>query len=409
LKTRRGLGSQPKIRRYKKIYNKTPLRPIWIILFIIGLVGVFFLSWSLYQPIMDFFSGSLGSSSEEESTDESLHLSETEPSSSRSEPEYVPLPEGGPEDSIRAVYMPVAFLYDSGRLNDFMQFLETNALNYIMLDIKTPEGYVTYASSLASLRSSAAMTEDAITNMADAVSLLHAQGIGVIARISVFRDPIGSRSDYDRAVHYLGSNLFWLDDSKENGGKTWLNPCSPKARNYVLDIAEEVAAMGFDSIIFDELRFPGRLGSDYTDYGVPVSEDTKADYLSVFVSEALERLGGYGTQIYFGSPAVDSISGDVFPYGVQPVRIAKEGYAPTLYPSEFDGSLTARKAVETQLRRLADYISPDTDGALAFLPILQAFGGYGADEISQQIEALAESGYYSYILFAPDGEYSLAG
>ena len=403
MKNRRKVNSQPKIRRYKKIYNKRTLKPLWTVLFILGLGVVFFLSWSLYQPIIDFFSGSMESS--KSSSDAS---SKAEPEPQRSEPEPLPVPDEPADDAVRAVYMPLETLYNGDKLDGFLQMMSDNGLNCILLDIKTQEGYLTYTSSLPQVKDTAAIMDGAISNMADTVSLLKARGIGVIANIHVFRDPVGSRSDYDKAVHYLGSNLFWLDDSKENGGKTWLNPCSQKARDYVISIAGETAQMGFDAIIFSDVCFPGRLGAAYTDYGVEVTEDNKADYLSMFADEALEALSDFDVQVYFSSPAVDSISGDTFSYGAKPVTIAKNGYAPTLYPSEYDASRSAYDAVTAQLKKLGDYIDPEDEASLAFLPLLQAFGGYGPDDIAQQISALEDRGFNSYIIYSEDGVYPLS-
>ncbi len=374
-------------------------------LFVLGLGVVFFLSWSLYQPIIDFFSGNMesSSSSEKESS------SRPESSSSRVVSEPSSAPEVVPPEALRAAYMPIETLYSSDALDRFLNMLSENGLNSILLDVKTQEGYVTYTSELPQLKGSAAVMDGAISNMADTVSLLRARGISVIANIHVFRDAVGSRGDYEKAIHYLDSNLFWLDDSKENGGKTWLNPCSPKARDYVVSIAVEAAQMGFDAILFSDVRFPGRLGAAYADYGAEVNEGNKSGYLAAFVDEALKALDGYGTAVYFSSSAVDSISGDIFSYGAKPVDIAKSGYAPTLYPSEYDASRSAYDAVTAQLKKLDGYIDPEKDGSLAFLPVLQAFGGYGRDEIAQQIAALSDRGFYSYILYSGDGAYPDAG
>ncbi len=370
-------------------------------MFILGLGIVFFLSWSLYQPIIDFFSGNMETS--RSSGDEVS--SRPEQPSSRPEPESQPQHSGDTqEDALRAIYMPVETLYDGDALDEFLQMMSANNLNCILLELKTPEGYLIYTSSVPG----APILEGAISNLPDTVGLLRARGYSVIASIRVFRDAAGSRSDYDKAIHYLDSNLFWLDDSKDNGGKTWLNPCSPRARGYIVDIAVEAARMGVDAVVFSDVRFPGRLGAAYADYGAEVNEDNKADYLSTFVSEALEALDDYGVKVYFSSPAGDSISGDTFPYGAKPAAIAKGGYAPTLYPSEFDASRSVYDAVTTQLKKLGDYIDPEDADALDFLPFLQAFGGYSGDDIAQQIAALSDRGFYSYILYSDEG-YPLAG
>ena len=394
----RRTNAQPKIRRYKKIYHKANFRPVKTVLFIVGLVAIFFLSWSLYRPIISFFSGDFSSVPEvSDSTDSEL-------SHPGSNPEPVAPPEDLPDDtSIRAVYMPIDLLYDSDLLTDFVDTLTRNNINHVMLDIKNADGYLTYISELNALQNSSVIMNGAISNMQDTVALLHAHGFGVIAKIHVFRDPAGSRSDYDKAIHYLDSNLFWLDDSPENGGKTWLNPCSPRARDYVLSIAEEVASMGFDIILFDDVRFPGKLGSAYTDYGVEVTQENKDDYLKEFISQASQELSSYDTEIFISSPAADSLSADPFSYGIKPVLLASGGYAPTLYPADYDSALSPYDAVEEQLKQLAPYLS--SDAGLPFLPLLQAFDGYTYDDIFQQVSALADAGFDSYILYSEDGQY----
>ncbi|MBQ2755184.1 MAG: hypothetical protein IJF27_00750 [Oscillospiraceae bacterium] len=398
MKIRRYNSSQPKIRRYKKIYRKTNTKVIGTAIFVVALVVVFFLSWSLYRPIIDFFSGNL--SSQEESSEQS-----SQQSSVSSKPEVVITPpQVDDTDAIRAVYMPIDMLYDSTTLNNFLDSLNENKYNYIMLDMKTADGNLTYTSSLKEVQGTSVVMTDAISNMPDTVALLRARGFGIIAKIHVFRDPIGSRSDYDKAIHYLDSELFWLDNTKEKGGKTWLNPCSQKARDYVVSIAEEVAQMGVDIILFDDIRFPNKLGFAYADCGVEVTLENKDEYLNQFIVQATETLSSYDVELYFSSPANATVSEVTFPYGTLPVLLAKDGYAPTLYAADYNSELPSYTAVEEQLKKLAKYIDSETEPA--FLPILDASKGY--DDAARQISVLTQNNYNSYILYSENGNYGFA-
>ncbi len=76
-------------------------------------------------------------------------------------------------------------------------------------------------------------------------------------RIWCFEDHTAPSGCYEGAVKYGSADgVLWLDNSAENGGRSWLNPCSDTARKYVLDIVCDAVNFGADAVVLEGLRFP---------------------------------------------------------------------------------------------------------------------------------------------------------
>lgn len=108
-----------------------------------------------------------------------------------------------------------------------------------------------------------------------------------MARVSCFRDNLVPRSDMSLAIHTNAGN--WRD----SGDTRWLSPANESARQYVVGVCRELAALGFDEILLDNWAFPtdGELGWIKADANYPADGRTAA--LEVFLEEVRAGLAEF--------------------------------------------------------------------------------------------------------------------
>ena len=118
----------------------------------------------------------------------------------------------------------------------------------LMLDLKSIYGNFYYSSDTPG-----AVTSSADIQMIDRlISELSARdGLYLIARISSLSDTNFALANQSCGLP-LRSGALWMSDE----GCYWLDPMKETVQEYLVDIAEELAYMGFDEIVFDDFRIP---------------------------------------------------------------------------------------------------------------------------------------------------------
>lgn len=119
----------------------------------------------------------------------------------------------------------------------------------IMMDLKSIYGNFYYNSGAYGAVTATSADTDAIEDLI--AQLAEQDGLYLIARIA-------SLSDYNFALANQPSGLpmrsgaLWMDSE----GCYWLDPMSTTVQEYLVSIAQELALMGFDEIVFDDFRIP---------------------------------------------------------------------------------------------------------------------------------------------------------
>lgn len=120
-------------------------------------------------------------------------------------------------------------------------------------------------------------------------------GTHAVARMSCFRDPEAAESDesgmaledIDGYVFYDGSNSRWLD------------PAKPAARQYLCELACEIASLGFDELLLTDVSYPteGRLDD------IACDAAAKEENLLTFLRELRAALDPYAVVLSVEVPA----------------------------------------------------------------------------------------------------------
>ena len=165
-----------------------------------------------------------------------------------------------------------------------------SAYNAVAVTLKDSAGHIYFAAS-----SPAAGTVNTAEDTAAALTAVTESGLYTVARMGCFLDPIAARADVEGMglkntggyIFYDGNNLNWLDPSK------------PAARQYLISLAREIAAMGFDEILLTDVGYPTEGKLNKIDY----NGADRAASIRTFLEELRAALAEYEVDISIQLPA----------------------------------------------------------------------------------------------------------
>ena len=322
-------------------------------------------------------------------------------------------------DSLRGLYVNAWSAGSTRRMEQLIDLAKRTEVNAFVIDVKDATGFVSHRSTLPGVQAVGADQEIRIRDLPGLLRRLEAEGIYPIARIVIVKDPLLSAERPEFAVQDTAGGT-WVD-SKEI---VWLNLYDEGVWEYHVEVAREVAEMGFPEIQWDYVRFPDAPASDLGRALFPGdSIGPKADAVRGFLAHARTELGrsGLGTRStadVFGMTTNvhrDVGIGQVWESFIDRVDAA----LPMVYPSHYwAGSFgldspnahpyeVVHGAIEYAIRR-----SAEVDSAGQVIPWLQDFTlgppRYEAPEVRAQIQATYDAGGADWILWNPGSRYTEA-
>lgn len=314
----------------------------------------------------------------------------------------------------KALYLSAYGIGDATLRGDALQLIERTELNALVIDIKGDRGIVPYRSAAVA----AAGLAQPIVTVADMPALiadLKRRGLYLVARIVVFKDEPLAEAQPHWAVHDARGQVW-----KDREALAWIDPFQREAWERNLALAEEAAALGFDELQFDYLRFPDQAGLGFSQ---PNTEAARVAAIAAFLDAARQRVARYNVVIaadIFGYVLWNS---DDTQIGQQLESLAGhvDVLSPMLYPSGFSFGIPGHREpmkapyelVEHSLQRA---IERTGRGLPLYRPWLQAFADYafdrrtfGATEIRAQIDAAEAQGTQGWMLWNPRNRYEAAG
>jgi hypothetical protein len=291
----------------------------------------------------------------------------------------------------RAVHITGEAVRD--RLDDFIDMATNTELNALMIDLKAEEGWVWFRTeNPVALQLGANL--DAY-HLPEVMARARQEGLYVIGRLVLFTDPIAARGMPSMAVWDTATNAPFHFNRQY-----FLDPTNPEARQYGLDLAVEVCAMGIDEVQFDYVRFPDRRPESVRFDG-GVSYEVRVNTINQFLRDAVDLLhpmgcavgadvfgfitrvgqpddGGIGQNWEAIANIVDVISPMVYPSHYS------TGWYGFEVPNNHPGPMV-RAALTDGLNRLPRNV--------IVRPWLQDFGSsYGPEQVRAQIDAAEEFG-----------------
>lgn len=192
-------------------------------------------------------------------------------------PEPTPTPTPEPQyEPIQAVTVTAAQL----RGGSAAQAVASAGGNALVVEMKAGDGQLawqTRSEMAASLWANAAddRTAQAIRDLAEAGNIY------LVARVHCFKDPSMARARIGSLMTLRGN--VWYDRM----GVCWTSPANQQAVDYLSELCQELAAMGFDEILLDDAGYPWD-----GEVNVLATSDNRPEDRTVPVAAFYARLAG---------------------------------------------------------------------------------------------------------------------
>ena len=321
----------------------------------------------------------------------------------------------------------------SAGMEDLIRLVDETELNAMVIDVKNDEGNLTFRLTneeipqdipvldrISEMQAGIRYIRDIQTMMQE----LKDHNIYTIARIVCFKDPILEAAQPELALT--------KPDGKpvtDANGLAWVNPYKQEVWEYLTELAEMAADLGFDEIQYDYVRFPVGSDADAADYGVDMEAYPKRQAIQDFLSYAGDRLHEKGcvvTADVFGT--IIGSETDVQTVGQDYTALGQtvDAISPMVYPSHYANGVFGLKVpdahpyetVSVAMQGSAEELQeiPEAERAVV-RPWLQAFTAtwvpghisYNGTQIREQIQAVYDAGYEEWILWNATNRYSPDG
>lgn len=368
----------------------------------------------------------------------------------RPEVSHVPLP-----SAVKAIYMTACVAGTRPFRDEVVAVAQETEINAIIIDIKDYTGSISFPPERESLQPAWSAAKCGATDMKEFIASLHAKGIYTIGRITVFQDPLRSASHPELAVRRASDGGVW----KDHKGLSFIDVSAKEHWDYIIEIAEESYAIGFDELNFDYVRFPSD-GNMQDIAFTHTGNKSKPEALEMFFAYLQKKLGeperyaNYHHTTTGRDKAIPYLSVDLFGMTTTNTDDLSIGQvleralpyfdfvAPMVYPSHYpegflnlddpnkhvytvvnhamDAAVRRAQATTTSVggfmhQRIGTstpplYEKPAYD-VQKLRPWLQDFdygGDYGPVEVRAQIQATYDVGLSSFMLWAPSNRYTQA-
>ncbi|MFZ2489440.1 MAG: putative glycoside hydrolase [Anaerolineae bacterium] len=191
----------------------------------------------------------------------------------------------------RGFYVPFHFLYDRALMNSRLDVVDqSESLNAIVVDMKSDYGEIAWEPQNAVAREIDIYVKDIMTAQ-EFLAEAKKRGIYTIARFVTFKDNALAEGKPDWALRLRSEpTTLWRDG--EN--LAWADPYLPQVRQYEIDLAKELAALGFDEIQFDYFRFSGLRDHNIMTYSVESTAENRRETITNFSRDLMTALKPYG-------------------------------------------------------------------------------------------------------------------
>jgi hypothetical protein len=333
----------------------------------------------------------------------------------------VPSPRDKAPAIIRGLYVNAYKAGSGTHRRRLIEIADQTEINAFVVDVKDERG-LHYVSDLALQNEMTEDSEITIRNPRAFTDTLRAHGIWSIARIVVFKDPILSKARPDWSVKNPSGGL-WVDKA----GNTWVSPWDERVWDYNLDIAEEVARLGFDEIQFDYVRFAEPYRSLPTQVH-PRARGDRTDAIAAFLLEARRRLHPLGVTVTADVFGLSPNEGGDVNIGQQweTISAISDHILPMMYPSHyFPTHLPGVQRPDLmpydvlfKSAGMAAWRSSQLQAAgvrpARIMPWLQAFSApwlgrnhqkYGPEQVRDQKRGVYDAGLDDWVLWHPGSNY----
>ena len=166
----------------------------------------------------------------------------------------------GDRVKVKGIYV-TGNMAGTSNMDNLISLVDRTELNTMVIDIKNDEGRVVYQMD-SPMVSELGSAQKLVADMPALVKKCREHGIYLIGRIVAFKDPFLAENRPELALHNQDGSVF-----RDKSGLAWVNPYSREVWEYLMEIAAQAVAVGFDEIQFDYIRFSTDRGMSKVDFG----------------------------------------------------------------------------------------------------------------------------------------------
>lgn len=322
-------------------------------------------------------------------------------------------------EPLKALYMTACVASMDKWRDDLKKTIEETELNAVVIDIKDYTGAVSFKNEVSLPNPKGCLVSD----LKEFIEELHASGIYVIGRISVFQDPNYAEKYPEQAVKSKKSGGVWRDHK----GLAFVDVGAKPYWDYIVSLSQVSHELGFDELNYDYVRYPSDGVMADADFSWTVSTSTKSEMLENFfryLKEKTSSLGAVTSVDIFGmttSTTHDLGIGQVLEKALPYFDYVAPMVYPSHYPKGWNGFESPAKVPyeviykamgDGREREIAFNISQGlaTSTPTKLRTWIQDFslgGDYGPEEVRAQIRASNEVGVPSWMLWSAANKYTV--
>jgi len=312
---------------------------------------------------------------------------------------------------VKGIYITAYSAGSPKKVDSIIDLINKTELNAVVIDIKDYSGLVLYDSNML-LVNELDTEDDRIGDVEALIQKFHDNDIYVIARQTVFQDPILARKKPEWAIKAKYGGLW-----RDNKGLAWVDPTQQSVWRYNVAIAKEAIRLGFDEINFDYVRFPsdGNMSQVVYTNGDQSRAEVMGDFFAFLDQELSHEKAWISIDMFgFVMERHDGISiGQRLEDAVDHI----DYISPMMYPSHYpSGHLNLANpaanpglVIENGMKKGAPYFE---NTRAEVRPWIQAFNigaNYGAVNIRAQIDMVEKYTDGGWLMWNASNRYSTAG
>jgi hypothetical protein len=318
--------------------------------------------------------------------------------------------------SVKAAYLTYYGVGDKGIRERVVGLMGRTELNGVVIDVKGDRGLIPYRTTVPLALEAGAQGPVIIKDFDGLIADLKSRGIYTIARIVAFKDNVLAHHRPDWAIIDTRTGRPWIDNEK----LAWVDPTREEVWNYLIAVAKEAAAKGFDEIQLDYVRFPtdGKLSA--ARYSKPNNQAVRLETIAAFLARARRELGPTGVFLaadVFGYTAFNDNDTDIG-QRVEDLAPHLDYLCPMVYPSGYHRGIPGvRNPIENPYEIVKESVrltrKRTANTTVQVRPWIQDFRDYAFDkrifgvrEIRAQVRGADEGGGTGFMLWNPRNDYT---
>ena len=294
---------------------------------------------------------------------------------------------------------------------EMLKKISGSVINTVVIAVKETDGKV-YIPGVEKAHKWGAH-ENAIPDPEAMLEDFRGAGIYTVARIVAFKDKVLPKVRKDLAVRTPNGDLW-----RSRNGATWVDPYHREVWDYILDIAERCAKLGFEEIQFDYIRYPSEGNTALCRYSKPHNRQASTANLSAFLDYARQRLAPYNVKISADVFGLTTTVKDDMGIGqdIKTLTAGSDYVYPMMYPSHYapgeynlkNPNASPYKVINRGLKDARAGLGADYAKLRPYLQDFSLGHHYGPQEVRAQLSATRVNLLESWVLWNPSNKYTWA-